>query len=160
MEVREAVAVETLAETLTPQIRVRMLHIRLQLCGFAGVEKLAPEMLMKRVSPPSTIKHTQMTCQDYEIANLPDGSARCLRCNKNYSDVQNARQHYRKFHGVDPPVRIQCTICGKCSHHPTQFRVHINRVHKIVGVKNIVGTYGIFVDPDRCLAHSNPPDSD
>ena len=35
-------------------------HIfQLQLCGFAGVEKLAPEMLMKPVSPPTTIKHTQ-----------------------------------------------------------------------------------------------------
>ena len=112
-------------------------------------EILAPEKPLKFAG-----KNTQMREEDYKLLSLPDGRAKCLECGKMYTTVDNARHHFRKLHGLDPPVRIQCTICGSCFPHATHFRVHINRSHKIVGVKNIVGTYGLFVDPSTCLAHS------
>ena len=114
-------------------------------------ESLAPEMLMKPGALPHRVKYAKMREEDYKLVSLPDGRAKCLECDKIYTTHENARHHFRKLHGSDPPVRIQCTICGASFPHATHFRVHINRSHKIFGVKNIVGTYGLFVDPDPFL---------
>ena len=115
-------------------------------------ESLASEILLQH-GAPTRMKSAKMREEDYKLMSLLDGRAKCLVCGKIYTTRENARHHFRNFHGSDPPVRIQCTLCGSYFPQANHFRVHINRSHKIVGVKNVIGTYGLYVDPESYPAH-------
>ena len=75
---------------------------------------------------------------------LPDGRGRCLLCNKDFAAYSNAKIHVAHQHQATQ--QVECTLCDYVAPNRNCFAKHINRAHKMYGVKNIVSTYGRIID--------------
>ncbi len=79
------------------------------------------------------------------MLRLPDGMGRCVPCNKVFKYFSAGKKHYEVKHAVQCAI-IECCYCHK-RFNKYSFRTHLNTVHGVVGVKNVVELYGKVVDP-------------
>ena len=82
---------------------------------------------------------------------LPAGRALCSFCKKEFSNSQNANAHIKNYHLKSSNIAYQCNICESQFKNTHLFRLHINRTHKIFGVKNFVEQYSTEVYVDNIL---------
>lgn len=64
-------------------------------------------------------------------------------CFKMFSGIGSAKNHVTNLHSNAP--LIECCMCGYIAKNKNLFSNHINLRHKIMGVKNVVATYGRIV---------------
>ena len=84
--------------------------------------------------------------EDYRLENLSNGTTSCLVCKKVFASQISAKKHFRNMHGPEPAMLIKCTLCEKCFKLRDYFRDHMNNCHQISGVRNIVESYGVYVE--------------
>ena len=78
--------------------------------------------------------------QPHMVQVHPDGRAQCVVCGQMYSNARTAKTHVERLHLV-PRLTLSCRLCQSVFRHKLDFTIHINRVHHIKGVKNVVKNY-------------------
>ncbi len=64
-----------------------------------------------------------------------------MLCDRLFKSVEYGRQqHFVTAHTVE---MISCRICGRVYPNVFSFRTHVNKTHKVVGVKDVVNVYGV-----------------
>jgi hypothetical protein len=71
---------------------------------------------------------------------LPDGRGKCTLCEKVFKCFRYTKMHIEIKH--QPQTKIMCTFCNKFSKNVYAFRNHVQLMHNITGVQNVVETYG------------------
>merc|ERR1719232_317977 len=65
----------------------------------------------------------------FHVKNSPGHVPTCVHCDSKFSNFNNYRHHFRKFHIRESD--IVCQECGKTSKTHEQQRLHWNSVHKV-----------------------------
>lgn len=91
---------------------------------------------------------------------LEDGRGKCAICDKTFKCFRYTKMHIEIKHM--PQTKIMCTFCKKFSKNMYSFRNHVQLMHNITGVQNVVETYGVkVVDPGSTHPSSSmKPDSE
>ena len=64
------------------------------------------------------------------LSNLADGTAICLKCQRTFSTVGQAKVHYKEIHTIDPnDKRWMCHVCRKCFAIKRYLNNHMRAMH-------------------------------
>jgi len=67
-----------------------------------------------------------------DLGPLENGKAICLKCNKIFVSMKNARRHFSNIHMADKSdKKFKCAICGNQYHVMDYLKRHLYRKHKI-----------------------------
>ena len=77
-----------------------------------------------------TFKFLDEASLELGLINLDDGTAMCLKCNRKYSSVQQAKSHFREIHLTDPnDKKFTCALCHKSFAVKRYLANHMRSLH-------------------------------
>lgn len=91
----------------------------------------------------SSYKRRSLVISEFRNAHaiaLADGRGKCGLCEKVFKCYRYTKMHIEIKHM--PQTKIRCTFCKRVSKNVYSFRNHVQLMHNITGVPNVVETYG------------------